>query len=247
MAQAKKAVKGFKAFKKGLVCNDYKYEIGKEHVHEGDIKLCLSGFHFCLNPLDVLDYYPLLDTEFAEVEATGKVIHEDNKSVTDKIVIKTKLELPAFIKASIDFVWEQCKLEVKDFISKAIGRKEGKLAASGDYSQLAASGHYSKLAASGYDSQLAASGDDSQLAASGYSSKLAASGHSSVVASIGVNGVASGIKRSWIVLAEYEWDGKYYKPLCVKTAQIDGEKLKENTYYKLEKGEFVDCGAYAAS
>ena len=220
MAQAKKAVKGFKAFKKGLVCNDYKYEIGKEHVHEGDIKLCLSGFHFCLNPLDVLDYYPLLDTEFAEVEATGKVIHEDNKSVTDKIVIKTKLELPAFIKASIDFVWEQCKLEVKDFISKAIGRKEGKLAASGD---------------------------DSQLAASGYSSKLAASGHSSVVASIGVNGVASGIKRSWIVLAEYEWDGKYYKPLCVKTAQIDGEKLKENTYYKLEKGEFVDCGAYAAS
>ena len=220
MAQAKKAVKGFKAFKKGLVCNDYKYEIGKEHVHEGDIKLCLSGFHFCLNPLDVLDYYPLLDTEFAEVEATGKVIHEDNKSVTDKIVIKTKLELPAFIKASIDFVWEQCKLEVKDFISKAIGRKEGKLAASGD---------------------------DSQLAASGYSSKLAASGDYSVVASIGVNGVASGIKRSWIVLAEYEWDGKYYKPLCVKTAQIDGEKLKENTYYKLEKGEFVDCGAYAAS
>lgn len=32
-----------------------------------------------------------------------------------------------------------------------------------------------------------------------------------------------------------------YIPICVKTEQIDGEKIKEDTFYKLENGEFVEC------
>jgi hypothetical protein len=68
-----KTIKGFKAFDKGLTCKGFKFEEGKEYTHEGDIKICESGFHFCENPLDVLNYYDLIDSEFAEVEAIGKV------------------------------------------------------------------------------------------------------------------------------------------------------------------------------
>ena len=124
---------------------------------------------------------------------------------------------------------------------------ESKLAASGDWSHLAASGDGSKLAASGDGSKLTASGDGSKLAASGNWSnlaasgdwsKLAASGAHSIAAAIGRNSTASASLGSWIVLAEF---GSDCLPICVKAAQIDGEKLKPNVFYKLKGGEFVEA------
>ena len=31
-----------------------------------------------------------------------------------------------------------------------------------------------------------------------------------------------------------------YTPVCVKTEQVDGERIKEDTFYKLENGKFVE-------
>ena len=47
---------------------------------------------------------------------------------------------------------------------------------------------------------------------------------------------------SWITLAEWEYseEEKTYIPVCVKTEKIDGKKIKEDTFYKLENGEFVE-------
>ena len=43
------------------------------------------------------------------------------------------------------------------------------------------------------------------------------------------------------MLAEYdEYDGNAYPVKCVRTAQVDGEKIKADTWYKLENGEFVE-------
>ena len=153
------------------------YEWGKEFVMKGNPNCCEKGFHFCENPLDVLNYYDICDSEFSEVEATGKLDKRDDKDskyATNKIKIGAKLDLKGFITASVDFLWEHTE-------DKASG-DYSQLAASGYSSQLAASGNSSKLAASGYSSKLAASGDYSQLAASGYYSQLAASGYSSKLA-----------------------------------------------------------------
>lgn len=49
--------------------------------------------------------------------------------------------------------------------------------------------------------------------------------------------MASASLGSWIVLAEYDNDGK---PICVKAAQVDGETLKANVFYRLKGGEFVE-------
>src|SRR3990167_8786012 len=68
-----KIIKGYKAFNKGLTCQEFKYEVGKKYIHEGDIELCKKGFHFCENPLDTLDYYDLCESEFAEIETDGKL------------------------------------------------------------------------------------------------------------------------------------------------------------------------------
>ena len=235
-------IKGYKAFEKGLKCKGFQYEVGKEYKYDGDIKLCEKGFHFCENPLDVLDYYDLCDSEFAEVETDGKTETDGNKTVSNKIKINCKLDLSAFVKASVNFIWDKCdsiKVKVKGEVASG---DYSKLAASGHYSKLAASGDYSKLAASGYSSQLAASGHYSKLAASGYSSQLAASGYYSIAAGIGRDNIAKGKKGCWIVLAEWVYDEnlKRYIPECVKSEKIDGKKLKEDTYYKLEKGKFKE-------
>ena len=66
-------MKGFKAFGKDMVCRGKQYEENKI-FEESKAVICWRGMHFCKNPFDVLDYYPLIDSngnivEVAEVEA----------------------------------------------------------------------------------------------------------------------------------------------------------------------------------
>lgn len=54
-------VEGYKGTESDMKCRDQQYEIGKTYVMpEGsDIKLCESGFHFCLGLIDVFSYYAI--------------------------------------------------------------------------------------------------------------------------------------------------------------------------------------------
>jgi hypothetical protein len=290
-------LKGYKAFKKDMTCRGFQFKEGQTYETDKAV-ICDSGFHFCENPLDTLNYYGLCESEFAEVEALGETqTHDsDSKVCTTKIKIGAKLGLSGFVKASVDFLLEKCKKKggknnrilatsgefsqlaaSGDYSQIAASGRASKLAASGcysqlaasgDYSQIAASGHASKLAASGCYSQLAASGDYSQIAASGRASKLAASGcysqlaasgdysklaalgrrsqleitgSNSVGAAIGMNNIIKASLGCWVTLAEYKCDGTYYIPICVKSAQVDGEIIKDNVWYKLVNGEFIEC------
>ena len=80
-------IRGYKAFDKGLRCRGFQYEIGKTYKFNGKIKLCISGFHFCKKAVDCSFYYDIPSSEYAEVEATGKVIEGYDKCVTDEIKI----------------------------------------------------------------------------------------------------------------------------------------------------------------
>ena len=233
--------KGFKGFGKGLVCKGKKYAENTTFEEKGG-NICGAGMmHYCVNPFNVLDHYPLIGidgniNEFAEVEAIEAPVTDDGKKfATKKLHIGAKLDLKGFIKACFDFVYE-----IGETGETAASGHNSKLAASGDYSQLAASGGFSQLAASGDNSQLAASGDNSQLAASGHNSKLAASGDYSIAAGIGINNRAKAAAGSWIVLAEWKIEGRKWIPVCVKAGKIDGENLKADTWYKLEDEEFVE-------
>ena len=286
-------MKGYKAFYKNMICKgdgyEKQYEENTTYEENGD-KVCASGvMHFCENPFDVLNYYPLVDgegnvAEFAEVEALGDTFKRsgaDDKTATNKLHIGAKLNLKGFIKACIDFSLEKTKVENKssgDWAQLASSGNCAQLASSGDWAQLASSGDCAKLASSGNCAQLASSGDcaklassgdDAQLASSGHGAKLASSGDwaklassghgaklassgdcaklassgkDSVVCAAGVDSIAKAMIGSWITLSEwkYDIDKDRYVPVCVKTEQVDGERIKEDTFYKLENGEFVE-------
>ena len=176
---------------------------------EGKPQICKKGFHFCENPLDVLNYYDLCDSEFSEVEAIGEVKKDDSKEkskvVTNKIKIGAKLNLKGFINASFDFLFNLSKINEK---SKELINN---------------------------------SRDFSKVATSGDSSQVATSGRNGIVANIGYKGMAKGIKGTWIVLVEYKQNkSRFWYPKNVKCQKVDGTKIKENTYYILENGKFVE-------
>ena len=62
----------------------------------------------------------------------------------------------------------------------------------------------------------------------------------STVSAIGVGSIAKAKVGSWIVLAEYKMNGNRVIPLCVKSEKVDGKKIKADTWYKLEDGEFEE-------
>jgi hypothetical protein len=231
-------ITAFKAFDKDLKCRGFQYEVDKTYKHEGQVVPCESGFHFCENPLDVLDYYPLdTATRFAVVKASGQIKTEGNKSASAEISISAELKFPQFVVAAVDFIKSACNFE-----SKPAGT------ASGDSSKLAASGDYSQLAASGYSSQLAASGDYSKLAASGYSSKLAASGDYSQLAASGENSIAAAISCGCTAKAgiggciALRWNDGGRPRLAV--AYVGENGIKADTWYRVdEAGQFVEVSA----
>lgn len=69
----KRPILAYKGFNVNMTCRGFKYELGQTY-HEEKAKLCECGFHACLNPIDVLDYYPnAFEHRFALVELSGEI------------------------------------------------------------------------------------------------------------------------------------------------------------------------------
>ena len=209
-------MKAYKGFNRDMTCSGYQFEEGKTYEHEGDVRLCESGFHACEYPMDCLRYYEPCESVYHEVELDGVSDErkEDTKVVGKKIRIGARMSVKDIVKASIDYVFASCK-DAKD----------------GD----CASGNESRQAASGNESSQAASGDRSSQAASGFGSRQETTGKNCVMMSAGNSGRAKGKIGSWIVLTEWK-DGV---PNVV-ARRIDGVEVKEDVWYKLEHGVLVE-------
>lgn len=191
-------MKGYKAFKPGLICKDKQYEENAIATEER-AEPCKCGIHFCENPFDVLDYYPLIVedgkfTDFAEVEALNEPITDDGKKYcTTKLKVGAKLSFAGFVRACIDFVYEKTINSMPDN-------------SSGDYAQIDSNGANSVIMCAGLESR------------------------------------AKAKKGSWITLAEWKYynDNDRWIPVCVRTEQVDGERIKEDIFYQLINGEFKE-------
>ena len=292
-------MKGYKGFNKDFTCLEKQYEENTDYEENGDC-ICKQGvMHFCKNPWDVLNYYPLVDnngnfSEFAEVEADGDIFEKENKCAATKLHIGAKLGLKGFIKACVNFTLEKTKYNAdskEDLLNDnecdyaqigSIG-DSAKIGSSGDYAQIGSSGYcaqigsigdsakigssgdYAQIGSSGYCAQIGSIGDYAQICSSGDYTKIGSSGYcsqigssgdyakivsegkNSVVMAAGYNSIAKAKVGSWITLAEWVQTNERYKngnliwiPKLVKTEYVDGERIKEDTFYKLKNGEFKE-------
>ena len=158
-----------------------------------------------------------------------------------KIKIGAKIGFPALVQASIDFELE--KVPNGESKVKTTSKDSARIGSSGDSARIGSSGDSARIGSSGYYAQIGSSGDYAQIGSSGDSARITSKGNYSVICCAGNNSIAKGKKGSWITLAEWKFDKKEnaYIPICVKTERIDGEKIKEDTFYKLKNGEFVEC------
>jgi hypothetical protein len=72
--------KAWKGFDKNLACRGHQFVIGETHTIKGEPRICAHGFHACEQPLDVLIYYPVATSRFAEVILHGNVVRHDDDS-----------------------------------------------------------------------------------------------------------------------------------------------------------------------
>ena len=117
---------------------------------------------------------------------------------------------------------------------------EAKLSTSGSGVKIHSEGSCSRLSTSGDYNTIYSYGENANIASSGYSTSVDSSGKEAIVSCTGANSMVKAKKGSWVTLAEWQTIVGHKKLICVKTEYVDGERIKEDTWYKLENGEFVE-------
>ena len=210
---------GYKAFEPGMICKGKQYQENTDYEEEGG-EICEKGMmHYCVNPFEVLNFYPLVNdsgkvSDFAAVKSLEEPVSGDNgKFATKKLHIGVKLGLPGFVKACIDYLKEE-----------TIVNAPNSTVSSGDSAKIGSSGYYAKIGSSGDYAKIESAREDSVICCAGHGSA--------------VNAKAG----SWITLAEWEYSEAKNGcvPKCVKTEYVDGERIKADTWYKLIDGEFTE-------
>ena len=116
------------------------------------------------------------------------------------------------------------------------------IGSSGYGAKIGSSGNGAQIGSSGNGAKIGSSGNGAKIGSSGYGAKIDSTGEGCVIMCAGINSVAKASKGSWITLSEWSYSDKKqrYIPVCVKTEFVDGEKIKADTYYKLDGGVFKE-------
>ena len=225
---SEKVITSYKAFDKNMQCRNFQYEVGKEYEMDGEIKCCNRGFHACKSPMEVWDYYDILNSRYAEVEQSGKIDEEENstKVCSSHIKIKAELKLADIIKVGVEWL--------KDITSPSKVNADGALNDNGDRKK--------QIGSIGNSAKIGSSGDYAQIGSSGDYAKIGSTGEDSVIMCAGNSSIAKAKVGSWITLAEWKWsyEKNHNVPVCVKTEYVDGDNIKADTLYQLKNGKFVE-------
>ncbi len=202
--------KGYKGFKQGLVCNKKQY--AENTVFEEEkAEICCCGMHYCKEPFDVLDYYGFVD-DSGQLNEFAEV-----EPLAEELTNDNKKYCTTKLKVGAKFTFAGFVKACVDFVIEKT--KVSTDCATNDNGERKA-----QIGSSGYSAKIDSTGEDSVICCAGHGSKVKAK------------------KGSWITLAEWEYNDEKerYTPVCVKTEFVDGEKIKADTFYILENGEFKE-------
>ncbi|MCK9327792.1 MAG: hypothetical protein M0P69_20015 [Bacteroidales bacterium] len=217
-------IKGYKGFDKDFKCQGFQYEVGKSYEHQGEIIYCPSrkdlnegkgGFHFCEFPLDVFNYYPPSRSRYAKVEGDGEVVGKNND-----------------IKLACEKIYIGPEATINDLVNDAIDIILGKV----EQKDIEKSN-------TGYQSVATNAGYQSVATNTGSWSVAMVEGKESIALAMGYKGKAKGSLGCWLVLTE--WDVNFHIITDVRCVKVDGKKIKPDTFYILENGEFKEDGLNA--
>ena len=215
-------MRAFKGFNKDLTCRGYQYEEGKE-FHTERAECCDTGFHACEYPLDCFGYYDPAHSVFHEVELSGEMDKsgDNTKVCATDIKIGARLSIAGLVKRAIDFTMSK--------VNKEAGSDER-------YGFASATGNCGASSATGYKGASSVSDPTGVAVAWGHEAR------------------AKGCKGAHLILSDWKYvgarysDGEYMDPYDkesweltgAKMVVVDGENIKEDTYYRCIEGEIVE-------
>lgn len=204
-------MKAYKGFNKDMTCRGFQYEIGKAYETDA-ADLCSIGFHACENPLDCFGYYAPAASRYCEVEI------EDNgqRSPEDSKVVGRKIKIGAELSTE-----QICRLHFEYVRSRCDPAKTN---AAGD-----------RESASAGERGSASAGDYGVSASRGSSS----AGENGVAAARGEHAKVRGGIGSVLVVCVEKKDS--YDIAEWKAAVVDGERIRPDTWYTVENGEFREA------
>ena len=205
-------MKAYKGFNNKLQCREFQYKVGETYEEE-KAELCSCGFHACEAPLDVFGYYPPADSRYCEVELedVSEKTSEDSKRCARKISIGAEIGIKGIVEAGVKFIMDKVDWNG----AKGSNTGDGSAATN--------------------------TGDRSAATNTGYRSAAIVEGKESIAIATGIEGKAKGALGCFIVLAEWCKDGNCeWHIKDVKSAVVDGETIKANTFYMLKDGEFTE-------
>ena len=139
-------------------------------------------------------------------------------------------------------------------ISSATGNR-GASSATGNYGASSATGYrgassatgnYGASSATGYQGASLVAGNCGASSSTGYKGSSEAQNPESIAVAWGYHGRARGVKGAYLVLADWEgndnnyWEQGEWKLKGAKMVRVDGNKIKENTWYTMVCGEVVE-------
>ena len=228
----------YKGFNKDMTCKGFQYEEGKEY-HEEEAIVCKKGFHACEYPLDCFNYYNPAESVFHEVELGEDAYGDgnDTKKCSKSIKVGARLDIAGIVKAAINYTRENCVDGKSAGNRSALSGGDRSALSGGDWSALSG-GDWSALSG-GYRSAL--SGGYQSALSGGYRSALSGGNRSAL--SGGYQSVLRGGEKCkyrggmWSVFAAEIWNNG--RIISIKTAVVDGESIKPDTWYQFDGKEFI--------
>ena len=255
-------IKTYKGFDDNLQCRGFQYKVGETYITDENIELCKNGFHAIAedeSPLSVFSYYPPATdgkpTRYCEVEADGKIKSDGDKICCSQLTVGAEIGIPGIVKAHVEWVKKHCteKKEAGNHSSVSGGNCSSvsagnRSSVSGGYCSSVSGGNCSSVSG-GNDSSVSGgnrssvSGGNRSSVSGGYCSSVVSRGQSAV----GKNGVAvargNGVKvkggSGSLLVCAIEYDDAYNIKEW-KSAIVDGEVIKADTWYTVKDGEFVE-------
>ena len=123
----------------------------------------------------------------------------------------------------------------------------GASSATGDRGASSATGIFGASSATGVGGASSVSGKCGASSVTGYKGRTIAGDPESVAVAWGYNSMAKGVIGSFLVFADWECVKEFYLKQSewslkgAKLVQVDGEKIKPDTWYTIEKGEIKEA------
>ena len=208
---------------------------------------------------------------YCEVEQSGNIDRGNDKICSSRLRVVAEIGIEGLIKAGVKFIldkvnWKGAK--ESNTGDRSVATNTGDLSAAtntgyqsaatntghrsaatntgdlsaatntGDLSAATNTGYQSAATNTGYQSAATNTGNRSAATNTGNRSAASVEGKESIAIVTGRHSRAKGAKGCWLVLTERADDGHI---LCVKAAEVDGVKIKADTWYKLIDGQFTEC------